>query len=158
MRCQYCNFLDSKVIDSRTAGDGNTIRRRRECLNCGRRFTTYERIELTPLMVIKRDGRREQFDVSKVKSGIYHSCDKLPVSMKEIDDLASRVEQRAYSTSESEISSQRIGDMVMEELKELNEVAYVRFAAVYRKFTDLGSVMEELQKLVTENQQKGELN
>ncbi len=151
MRCQYCNCTESKVIDSRPAEEGNSIRRRRECIGCGRRFTTYEKIELAPLMVVKRDGRREAFDVQKVKSGILHACEKLPVSMQQIDEMTARIEQAAYNSMEGEIPSQRIGDMVMDELKRLNDVAYVRFAAVYRKFTDLGTFMQELQKLVNES-------
>ena len=129
MRCQYCNCAESKVIDSRPTEEGNSIRRRRECMGCGRRFTTYEKIEMLPLMVVKRDGRRETFDAQKIKAGI---------------------EQRAYASMEGEISSQRIGDMVMEELKATNDVAYVRFAAVYRLFTDIGTFMQELQKLLDE--------
>ena len=151
MRCQYCNCLESKVIDSRPTEEGNSIRRRRECVGCGRRFTTYEKIEMMPLMVVKRDGRREAFDVGKLKGGIIHACEKLPVSMQQIEQITSRVEQAAYASMEGEIRSQRIGDMVMEELKALNDVAYVRFAAVYRKFTDLGTFMDELQKLVNES-------
>ena len=150
MKCQYCSCLDSKVIDSRPTDDGNSIRRRRECTNCGRRFTTYEKVELSPLFVVKRDGRRESFDSQKIKAGILHACDKLPVSMQQIDEIVTRVEQKAYSTMEGEIPSEKIGDMVMSELKELNDVAYVRFAAVYRKFTDVGTFMDELQKLVDE--------
>ena len=150
MKCQYCSCLDSKVIDSRPTDDGNSIRRRRECTNCGRRFTTYEKVELSPLFVVKRDGRRESFDSQKIKAGILHACDKLPVSMQQIDEIVTRVEQKAYSTMEGEIPSEKIGDMVMDELKQLNDVAYVRFAAVYRKFTDVGTFMNELQKLVDE--------
>ena len=155
MRCQYCNCTESKVIDSRPAEEGNSIRRRRECIGCGRRFTTYEKIELVPLMVVKRDGRREAFDGQKVKSGILHACEKLPVSMQQIDEMTARIEQAACNSMEGEISSQRIGDMVMDELKRLNDVAYVRFAAVYRKFTDLGTFMQELQKLVNESTESG---
>ena len=150
MKCQYCSCLDSKVIDSRPTDDGNSIRRRRECTNCGRRFTTYEKVELSPLFVVKRDGRRESFDSQKIKAGILHACAKLPVSMQQIDELVTRVEQKAYSSMEGEIPSEKIGDMVMAELKELNDVAYVRFAAVYRKFTDVGTFMNELKKLVDE--------
>ncbi len=150
MKCQYCSCLDSKVIDSRPTDDGNSIRRRRECINCGRRFTTYEKVELSPLFVVKKDGRREGFDGQKIKAGILHACDKLPVSMQQIDDIVTRVEQRAYSSMDGEIQSEKIGDMVMAELKELNDVAYVRFAAVYRKFTDVGTFMNELKKLVDE--------
>ena len=151
MRCQYCNCLESKVIDSRPTEEGNSIRRRRECTRCGRRFTTYEKIELVPLLVVKRDNRREPFDAAKIKSGVIHACEKLPVSMQQIDSIVSRIEQTVYNTMEGEISSQRIGDMVMAELKQLNDVAYVRFAAVYRKFTDISDFMEELQKLVAVN-------
>ena len=150
MKCQYCSCLDSKVIDSRPTDDGNSIRRRRECTNCGRRFTTYEKVELSPLFVVKRDGRRESFDSQKIKAGILHACDKLPVSMQQIDEIVTKVEQKAYATMDGEIASEKIGDMVMSELKELNDVAYVRFAAVYRKFTDVGTFMDELQKLVDE--------
>ena len=150
MKCQYCSCVDSKVIDSRPTDDGNSIRRRRECMNCGRRFTTSEKVELSPLFVVKRDGRREGFDGQKIKAGILHACDKLPVSMQQIDEIVTKVEQKAYATMEGEISSEKIGDMVMSELKDLNDVAYVRFAAVYRKFTDVGTFMDELQKLVDE--------
>jgi len=152
MRCQYCSCTDSKVIDSRPADDGNSIRRRRECTNCGRRFTTYEKVEMNPLFVVKRDGRRELFDSQKIKTGIVDACDKLPVKMTDIDAIVTRVEQKCYATMEGEIPTEQIGDLVMAELKELNDVAYVRFAAVYRKFTDLGTFMEELQKLVDEHQ------
>ena len=150
MKCQYCSCLDSKVIDSRPTDDGNSIRRRRECTNCGRRFTTYEKVELSPLFVVKRAGRRESFDSRKIKAGILHACDKLPVSMQQIDEIVTKVEQKAYATMDGEIASEKIGDMVMSELKELNDVAYVRFAAVYRKFTDVGTFMNELKKLVDE--------
>ena len=150
MKCQFCSCVDSKVIDSRPTDDGNSIRRRRECTNCGRRFTTYEKVEMSPLYVVKKDGRRESFDSQKIKAGILHACDKLPVSMQQVEEIVTRVEQNAYATMEGEISSEKIGDMVMSELKNLNDVAYVRFAAVYRKFTDVGTFMDELQKLVDE--------
>lgn len=156
MRCQYCNCTESKVIDSRPTEEGNSIRRRRECVGCGRRFTTYEKIEQLPLMVVKRDGRREPFDATKIKGGILHACEKLPVSMQQIDAMTARIEQSAYAAMEGEIPSQRIGDMVMAELKAINDVAYVRFAAVYRKFTDLGTFMDELQKLVNESKHPAE--
>lgn len=150
MKCQYCSCVDSKVIDSRPTEEGNSIRRRRECIRCGRRFTTYEKIEMLPLMVVKRDGRREAFDAQKIKAGIIHACEKLPVSMTQIDTMTARIEQAAYASMEGEVSSQRIGDMVMQELKAVNDVAYVRFAAVYRLFTDIGDFMQELQKLLEE--------
>lgn len=151
MRCQYCNCIESKVIDSRPTEEGNSIRRRRACIACGRRFTTYEKIELIPLMVIKRDGRRETYNVEKLRAGVLTACEKLPIPLNQIEEAIQRIEQQAYSTGDGEISSQKIGDMVMEELKRINDVAYVRFAAVYRKFTDLGTFMAELQKLVNES-------
>ncbi len=151
MRCQYCNCMESKVIDSRPTEEGSCIRRRRECIACGRRFTTYEKIEQLPLMVVKKDGRREPFEVKKVRLGILHACEKLPVSTQQIEEMCARVEQEAYHSGDGEVSSEDIGDMVMRELKRVNDVAYVRFASVYRKFTDLGTFMEELQKILDEN-------
>ncbi|MBQ7849314.1 MAG: transcriptional repressor NrdR [Clostridia bacterium] len=152
MRCQYCNCTESKVIDSRPTEESSSIRRRRECMNCGRRFTTYEKIELLPLMVVKRDGRREAFDIQKIKAGIMRACEKLPISMQQIDAMTSRIEQAAYADMETELTSQRLGEMVMQELKAVNDVAYVRFAAVYRLFTDIGDFMQELQKLVEDKE------
>lgn len=150
MKCQYCSCTESKVIDSRPTEEFSSIRRRRECIGCGRRFTTYEKIEMLPLMVVKRDGRREAFDIQKIKAGIMRACEKLPISMQQIDAMTGRIEQAAYASMDSELSSQRLGEMVMEELKAVNDVAYVRFAAVYRLFTDIGDFMKELQKLVEE--------
>ena len=151
MRCQYCGYLDSKVIDSRPTEEGSAIRRRRECLRCGRRFTTYEKIETSIVMVVKKDMRREVFAPEKIKSGLLHACQKRPVSMKDIDGIVEKVEIAVYSSGEDEFSSRRIGELVMEELKKLDEVAYVRFASVYRQFTDVSSFMDELNKLITEN-------
>lgn len=151
MRCMFCNCPDSRVIDSRPAEENNSIRRRRECVGCGKRFTTYEKVEMMPLMVVKRDRRREEFDAGKIRSGILHACEKLPVSAQAVDAMVARIEQQAYASMDSEISSEKIGDMVMAELKQENDVAYVRFAAVYRKFTDLGTFMGELQKLLDES-------
>ena len=153
MKCQYCSCTDSKVIDSRPTEEGSSIRRRRECIGCGRRFTTYEKIEMLPLMVVKRDGRREAFDVQKIKAGIMRACEKLPISMPQIEAMTGRIEQAAYAGMDGEITSQRIGDMVMEELKSVNDVAYVRFAAVYRQFKDITTFMDELQKLVDAKKQ-----
>ena len=152
MKCQYCSCTESKVIDSRPTEEFSSIRRRRECMNCGRRFTTYEKIELLPLMVVKRDGRREAFDIQKIKAGIMRACEKLPISMQQIDAMTSRIEQAAYASMETELTSQRLGEMVMQELKAVNDVAYVRFAAVYRLFTDIGDFMQELQKLVEDKE------
>ncbi len=151
MKCQYCNCTESKVIDSRPTEESSSIRRRRECMGCGRRFTTYEKIELMPLMVVKRDGRREPFDAQKIRAGIVRACEKLPISMQQIDEMTTRIEQEAYASMDAELSSTRLGDMVMKELKALNDVAYVRFAAVYRLFTDIGDFMQELQRLLDEN-------
>ena len=150
MKCPKCGNDDDKVLDSRASKEGAVIRRRRECLKCGYRYTTHEEIDRDELFVVKRDGRREGFDSQKIKAGILHACDKLPVSMQQIDEIVTRIEQKAYATMDGEISSEKIGDMVMAELKELNDVAYVRFAAVYRKFTDVGTFMNELKKLVDE--------
>lgn len=148
MKCLYCGCEDSKVIDSRSADEGRTIRRRRECTNCGRRFTTYETIEDTPVLVIKSSGLRQAFDAQKVKNGIIKSCEKRPVSLSAIDDMVSVVTKKVYNSMEQEISSKLIGEMVMEELKKYDEVAYVRYASVYRSFKDVESFMQELQKLI----------
>ena len=151
MRCQYCGYLDSRVIDSRPTEEGSSIRRRRECLNCGRRFTTYEKIETSPVMVVKKDMRREPFNGAKIKQGLIHACQKRPVSIAQIDTIVEKVEKLVHSSGDDEFSSRRIGEAVMEELKLLDEVAYVRFASVYRQFTDVSSFMDELNKLVRES-------
>jgi transcriptional repressor NrdR len=156
MRCQYCGYLDSRVIDSRPTEEGTSIRRRRECMRCGRRFTTYEKIETTVVMVAKKAMRREPFSAEKIKNGLIHACQKRPVSMADIDAIEEKVEKAVYGSGENEFSSRRIGELVMEELKKLDEVAYVRFASVYRQFTDVSSFMEELNKLVSENKQKAQ--
>lgn len=148
MKCLYCGCEDSKVIDSRSADEGRTIRRRRECVACGKRFTTYETIEDTPVLVIKSSGLRQAFDPQKIKNGIIKSCEKRPVSLTAIDDMVSAVTKKVYNSMEQEISSKAIGEMVMEELKKVDEVAYVRYASVYRSFKDIPSFMEELQKLM----------
>lgn len=154
MRCQYCGCLDSRVIDSRPTEEGSSIRRRRECLRCGRRFTTYEKIEMSPVMIIKKDLSREPFNPDKIKKGLLLACQKRPVSMKEIDGVVEKVEKLVHSSGEEEFSSRRIGEAVMEELKTLDEVAYVRFASVYRQFTDVSSFMDELNKLVMESRSR----
>ena len=155
MRCQYCGYLDSRVIDSRPTEEGSSIRRRRECLNCGRRFTTYEKIETSPVMVVKKDMRREPFNGAKIKQGLIHACQKRPVSIAQIDTIVEKVEKLVHSSGDDEFSSRRIGEAVMEELKLLDEVAYVRFASVYRQFTDVSSFMDELNKLVRESAKRG---
>ncbi len=147
MRCMYCGCEDSKVIDSRSTDDGKSIRRRRECTSCGRRFTTFETIETVPFLVIKRDGTRQIYDRSKVKNGVLRACEKRPISMSEIDSLVDRVEMCLYNSLDEEITSQKIGDLVMEQLKELDEVAYIRFAAVYRQFKDSATFFEEMNKI-----------
>lgn len=151
MRCMYCNCTESKVIDSRSADDDTTIRRRRECMGCGRRFTTYETIEFSPILVVKTDGNRQAFDVGKIKRGIIKSCEKRPVPLEKIDALVDEVAKKVYNSMEQEISSKQIGEMVMEGLKQLDEVAYVRYASVYRSFKDIPSFMAELQNLMREN-------
>ena len=148
MRCQYCGYLDSRVIDSRPTEEGTSIRRRRECMRCGRRFTTYEKIETAVIMVIKKDMRREPFSPEKIKKGLIHACQKRPISMKDIDAIEEKVEKAVYSSGESEFSSRRIGELVMEELKKLDEVAYVRFASVYREFRDVGEFIEEARGVI----------
>lgn len=148
MRCMYCDCTESKVIDSRSADDDRTIRRRRECMGCGRRFTTYETIEVTPVLVVKSDGNRQAFDVGKIKRGIVKACEKRPVPAEKIDRLAEEIAKRVYNSMEPEISSKAIGELVMEGLKELDEVAYVRYASVYRSFKDISSFMSELQSMI----------
>lgn len=147
MKCMFCGCEDSKVIDSRSTDDGKSIRRRRECVECGRRFTTFETIEIVPFLVVKRDGTRQSYDRSKLKSGILRSCEKRPISMLQIDMLVDDVEKNLYNSLDAEITSQQIGDMVMERLKDLDEVAYIRFAAVYRQFKDSATFFEEMSKI-----------
>ena len=139
MKCIYCGFEDSKVIDSRAVEETNSIKRRRECINCGRRFNTYEKIEVVPMLVVKSNGTRQAFSIDKVKAGIMRACEKRPVSMQEIDKLVSDIERKVYNTMQEEISSKKIGEYVMEGLKELDEVSYVRFASVYKQFKDIST-------------------
>ena len=148
MKCPFCGYVDSKVIDSRPAEDGTTIRRRRECLECQKRFTTYEVVERMPLVVIKRNGSRESFDRVKIINGIVRACEKRPVTMAQIEEIADDIEQELRGRLESEVQSERVGELVMTRLKELDEVAYVRFASVYRSFKDINTFMEELTKLL----------
>lgn len=148
MRCPKCTSIKSSVVDSRQAEDGNTIRRRRECENCGHRFTTYERIEEKTLVVVKKDGNREQFSREKIFNGIIRSAQKRPVSSSEIEEVVNRIEQKVRAHSDSEVESDLIGNLVMEELVELDEITYVRFASVYRSFKDVGE-LENLLKQIT---------
>lgn len=151
MKCRYCACSESKVIDSRPTEDGRAIRRRRECVNCGKRFTTYEKIEEIPVMVVKRDGRREPFDSEKIRNGIRKSCEKRPIPAVTQDKLVEDISRDIYNMLESEIPSSKIGEIVMERLKSVDEVAYVRFASVYREFKDSSSFLKELQKLLDED-------
>ena len=148
MKCLYCDCTDSKVVDSRSADDGKTIRRRRECTGCGRRFTTYETIEVTPVLVVKNNGTRESYNAEKVRNGIIKSCEKRPVAMQEIDNMVSEISKQVYNSMESEVTTKDIGEMVMERLKKLDEVAYVRYASVYRSFKDMSSFMAELKQMM----------
>ena len=152
MKCMYCGCTESKVIDSRSTDEDRAIRRRRECMQCGRRFTTYETIEMTPVLVVKNGGNRQTFDAGKVKNGIIKACEKRPVPMAKIDKLVEDIKKQVYNSLEQEISSKRIGEMVMDGLKKIDEVAYVRYASVYRQFTDISSFMHELESLMKENQ------
>ena len=149
MKCPYCGFQESKVVDSRPADDGS-IRRRRECLQCERRFTTYETVESLPMVVIKRDGSRQSFDRSKVLRGIQRSCEKRPVPVAEMERMTTEIEQELQNNLEREISTELVGEMVMDKLKKADEVAYVRFASVYRQFKDINTFMSELNKLLNE--------
>lgn len=148
MKCIYCGAADSKVIDSRSAEDDTSIRRRRECLKCGKRFTTYETVEYTPVSVLKSDGTRQLFDAQKIKNGILKATEKRPVSMAEIDAAVDDITKQVYNSMKEEIKTSEIGELVMDKLKEMDEVAYVRYASVYRSFKDVSTFMAELQKLV----------
>jgi len=148
MKCIYCGSLESKVIDSRLSEDGSSIRRRRECLNCFKRYTTYEKVESAPLLVIKNNGNRQTFDSEKIKIGILKACEKRPVPISKIDNIVSNLERQIHNTLAQEITSKKIGDMVMCSLKELDEVAYVRFASVHREFKDINTLLTEIESLV----------
>ncbi len=154
MRCPYCEASDTKVLDSRPKDEGYTIHRRRECRKCGTRFSTYEKVELSRIYVVKRDGRREPFSTEKIINGIRLCCQKLPVSTDQIEAIAAKVEKQTFVSGE-EISTKKIGDMVMEELRKLDPVAYVRFAAVYRSFSNLDEFRNELQRLENDEREKG---
>ena len=150
MKCPFCGFAESKVIDSRPAEEGATIRRRRECLNCKKRFTTYETVESLPMVVIKKDGSRQSFDRSKVLGGMIRACEKRPVPLAELERIADEIEQELQSALEREITTEQVGEMVMKRLKDVDEVAYVRFASVYRQFKDIDTFMQELTKLLND--------
>ena len=148
MRCPFCHHKDSKVLDSRATEEGASIRRRRECTKCSRRFTTYERLDQVPFMIVKKDGRREAFSRDKILNGVLRACEKRPISPDQIEKMIDDIEKHVRNTTEREITSNEVGEIVMERLKELDEVAYVRFASVYRQFKDINSFMSELQQLL----------
>ena len=153
MKCPYCGFNESKVIDSRPADENSSIRRRRECLSCARRFTTYETVESLPVMVIKKDGSRQTFDRGKVLGGMIRACEKRPAPLASLEKIAAEIERDLQSSIEREVSTQSIGERVMERLRSIDQVAYVRFASVYREFKDIDTFMEELSKLLAEKDQ-----
>ncbi|NLL82272.1 MAG: transcriptional repressor NrdR [Tissierellia bacterium] len=150
MKCPYCEYHDSKVVDSRPTDEGQAIRRRRECIRCAKRFTTYERVEEIPKLVVKRDGNREVYNRNKLFNGILKSCEKRPISISTIEEIVDDIERTLYNSMEKEITSVEIGEMVMNRLKDIDEVAYVRFASVYRRFKDSNSFMQELKKILDE--------
>ncbi len=150
MKCPYCSSLESKVIDSRPTDDGHVIRRRRECMNCKQRFTTYEKIEEIPIIIVKKNGNRESYNRMKVLNGIIRACEKRPVSMEQMERLIDNIESKLHSSMEKEIQSEWIGELVMSGLKDLDEVSYVRFASVYRQFKDINTFINELTKLLNE--------
>lgn len=150
MRCPYCGDLESKVVDSRRSEDGQNIRRRRECLNCQRRFTTYEMVESLPIIVVKRDGTRQNFDRNKILNSMIRAFDKRKVDIADLDRIAIEIEQNIQNTLEREISTDRLGEMVMERIKPLDEVAYIRFASVYRRFQDVNSFVREVSRFLEE--------
>ncbi len=148
MKCIYCGCIDSKVVDSRQNEDGTSIRRRRECISCGKRFTTYETVENTPILVVKKDGSRQPFDIAKVKTGIMKACEKRPISMASIDKLVGEIQRKILNSLDQEVPSTYIGELVMEGLKEIDEVAYVRYASVHRQFKDINTLLDEIESLV----------
>lgn len=150
MRCPFCNNLESRVVDTRPTEEGQAIRRRRECISCSKRFTTYEKIEEIPLIVVKKDGNRQSYDRNKILNGIIKSCEKRPVSIEEIEGIVDEIERNLSNSLKKEVTSIEIGEMVMGKLKDLDEVAYVRFASVYRQFKDVNSFMDELKKMLDE--------
>lgn len=151
MRCPFCDSADTKVIDSRPTEEGHAIRRRRGCDQCNRRFTTYEKVEETILMVIKKDGRREAFDRTKILNGIIKACEKRPVSIAQMEEIVAEIEKNISNSMEKEVESYDIGEQIMKYLKDVDEVAYVRFASVYRQFTDVNTFVQEIEKLLNPN-------
>ena len=156
MKCPYCSSQDTKVTDSRDTDDGASIRRRRQCLSCGRRFTTYETVEQMPIRVIKKDGSRELFSKNKLRSGLIRACEKRNITSQQLENIVESVERKIRNDFKQEVSTVEIGNFVMDELKKLDQVAYVRFASVYREFKDIGSFMDELQALMNNQKHSGE--
>ncbi len=154
MKCPYCDYAGTKVLDSRAANENKSIRRRRECEKCGKRFTTFEMVEETPLMVIKKDGSREEFSREKVMRGLIRACEKRPVSVEQLEALVSEVEKQLRTTAQAEVESRNIGELVMQELYPVDEVAYVRFASVYRQFKDINMFMKELTQILMKQPQE----
>lgn len=150
MKCPFCDYSDTKVVDSRPIDEGQAIRRRRECIQCSKRFTTYEKIEELPLFIIKKDGNRESYDRNKIINGIVKACEKRPVSLNVIEETVDEIEKILYSSLDREITSEYIGEIIMGKLKKIDEVAYVRFASVYRQFKDINTFMDEVKKLLEE--------
>jgi len=150
LKCPYCGYSESKVVDSRPTDEEAAIRRRRECEKCGKRFTTYEKIEEMPLIIVKKDGSREIYQRSKMMTGLLRACEKRPVSISQIEEIADEIEKELYNSMEKEIDSKKIGELVMSRLKKVDDVAYVRFASVYRQFKDINTFLEELNKLINE--------
>ena len=149
MRCPYCDYLESKVIDSRPIDDGSSIRRRRECLKCEKRFTTYEQVESVPLIIIKKDGKRQTYNRQKLLNGILRACEKTPVTFSQVENMVLEIESMLNNSLDREISSTQIGELVMDKLKKINDIAYVRFASVYREFKDINTFMDELKKVIS---------
>jgi len=148
MRCPFCGFFETKVLDTRSADDGNSIRRRRECIDCMKRFTTYEKIEDVPIVVVKKDGKRQVYDPNKVLNGLIKACEKRPVALHELENITEEIERELKNRLEREVSSSLIGELVMDKLKKLDEVAYVRFASVYREFKDISTFLKEIEGLL----------
>jgi transcriptional repressor NrdR len=153
VKCPFCSHLEDKVVDSRESKEGEVIRRRRECLSCGKRFTSYERIDQIPHLVVKKDGRRERFDREKVMAGLLKACEKRPVSMRSLDAVVDRVESMMHESPEREVAADQIGEFLMEQLRELDKVAFVRFASVYRDFKDVDQFMATLKGLLESREQ-----
>ncbi|HZJ77021.1 MAG TPA: transcriptional regulator NrdR [Oscillospiraceae bacterium] len=150
MKCPFCSHNESKVVDSRPTDEGQAIRRRRECMTCTKRFTTYEKIDEIPLIVVKKNGNRESYNKSKILNGVIKACEKRPVSLQDIEELVDGIEKQLYNTMEREITTEFIGNLVIEKIKELDEIAYVRFASVYREFKDINTFMDEVKKILGE--------